>query len=186
MLRVTCVKVGREVLVYNHLFMEKNFQEATSQPGVFTLNEGNIEAKEALAAAEAYIAELTITHDAEMEKGVNSKKAHDAAHEVLLESVWKPKREFDGTALAYCFKSLNTRERLLEAVRSVPLVTSTDTAQVLLAEAVALKEFSDQELPGIPALTFQANALERYPIPGDDGNQLLITARAPEAHDEQS
>ena len=60
------IKVGREVLVYNHHFMEKNFQEAASQPGVFTLNEGNIEAKEALATAEASIAELTIAHDAEM------------------------------------------------------------------------------------------------------------------------
>lgn len=158
------VKADREVLVYNHHFMEKNFQEATSQPGVFTLNEGNIEAKEALAAAEASIADLTITHDAEMEKGVNSKKVHDAAYEVLLESVWKPKREFDGTALTYCFKSLNTRERLLEAVRNVPLVTSTDTAQGLLAEAAALKETSDQELQGIAPLAFQVQNLEGDPI----------------------
>lgn len=158
------VKADREVLVYNHHFMEKNFQEATSQPGVFTLNEGNIEAKEALAAAEASIADLTITHDAEMEKGVNSKKVHDAAYEILLESVWKPKREFDGTALTYCFKSLNTRERLLEAVRNVPLVTSTDTAQGLLAEAAALKETSDQELQGIAPVAFQVQNLEGDPI----------------------
>ncbi|MBM1195683.1 MULTISPECIES: AAA family ATPase [Pseudomonas] len=158
------IKVGREVLVYNHHFMEKNFQEAASQPGVFTLNEGNIEAKEALATAEASIAELTIAHDAEMEKGVNSKKVHDAAYEVLLENVWKPKREFDGTALAYCFKLLNTKERLLEHVRSVPLAASSETAQVLLAEAAALKEFSDQELPGIPQLAFQAQSLEGDPI----------------------
>lgn len=158
------VKVGREVLVYNHHFMEKNFQEATSQPGVFTLNEGNIEAKEALAAAEASITELTITHDAEMEKGVNSKKVQDAAYEALLDSVWKPKREFDNTALAYCFKALNTRERLLDAVRNVPLVASTDTAQGLLAEAAALKETSDQELPSIPPIAFQAHNLEDDPV----------------------
>lgn len=158
------VKAGREVLVYNHHFMEKNFQEAASQPGVFTLNEGNIEAKEALAAAEASIADLTVAHDAEMEKGVSSRKVHDAAYEVLLESVWKPKREFDGTALAYCFKLLNTKERLLEAVRNVPLVASTDTPQGLLAEAAALKETSDQELPGIAPLAFQVQSLEGDPI----------------------
>jgi len=158
------VKAGREVLVYNHHFMEKNFQEAASQPGVFTLNEGNIEAKEALAAAEASIADLTVAHDAEMEKGVSSKKIHDAAYEVLLDSVWKPKREFDGSALAYCFSLLNTKERLLQAVRNVPLVTSTDTSQGLLAEAAALKETSDQELPGIPPLAFQVQSLEGDPI----------------------
>lgn len=78
--------------------------------------------------------------------------------------MWKPKREFDGTALAYCFKLLNTRERLLEHVRSVPLEASSETAQVLLAEAAALKEFSDQELPGIPQLAFQAQSLEGDPI----------------------
>lgn len=158
------VKAGREVLVYNHHFMEKNFQEAASQPGVFTLNEGNIEAKAALAVAEASIADLTVAHDAEMEKGLSSNKVHDAAYELLLESVWKPKREFDGTALAYCFKLLNTKERLLEAVRNVPLVASTDTSQELLAEAAALKETSDQELPGIPPLAFQVQSLEGDPI----------------------
>lgn len=47
------VKVGREVLVYNHHFIEKNFQEAIAQLGVFPLKEGNIEAREALAVAES-------------------------------------------------------------------------------------------------------------------------------------
>ncbi|MBU4636894.1 AAA family ATPase [Pseudomonas chlororaphis] len=158
------VKVGREVLVYNHVFMEKNFHEASSQPGVFTLNEGNIEAEAALAAAEASIAELTIAHDAEMEKGVNCKKAQDAAHEVLLDSVWKPKREFDGTALAYCFRSLNTRERLLDAVRRVPLVATADTAQGMLGEAAALSETNDQEVPNIAPISFQAHKLEVDPM----------------------
>ncbi|MBX8590243.1 AAA family ATPase [Pseudomonas cichorii] len=161
---VAPVKVGREILVYNHHFMEKNFQEATAQPGVFTLNEGNIEAKEALAAAETSIAELSSAHDAEMEKGVASKKVQDAAYQALLDSVWKPKREFDGTALTYCFKSLNTRERLLDAVRDVPLVATTDTAHGLLAEASELQETSDQELPRILPIEFQGHGLEDDPI----------------------
>lgn len=158
------VKVGREVLVYNCAFMEKNFHEAASQPGVFTLNEGNIEAEAALAAAETAIAELTIAHDSEMEKGVNCKKAQEQAHQALLDNVWKPKRDFDNTALAYCFRSLNTKERLLDAVRRVQLVETTDTAQGLLSEAAELNEASDQELPGIASITFQAGKLETDPI----------------------
>lgn len=79
-------------------------------------------------------------------------------------AVWKPKREFDGTALAYCFSLLNTKERLLQAVRNVPLVASTDTSQGLMAEAAALKETSDQELPGISPLAFQVQCLEGDPI----------------------
>lgn len=158
------VKVGREILVYNHAFMEKNFHEAASQPGVFTLNEGNIEAEAALAVAEKAIAELTIAHDTEMEKGINCKNAQQQAHEALLDSVWKPKRGFDNTALAYCFRSLNTKERLLDAVRSVQLVATSDTAQGLLSEAAELNEASDKELPGIAPITFQAGKLETDPI----------------------
>lgn len=105
-------KTGREVLVYNHTFMEKNFHAVVSQPGIFTLNEGNIEA-EVAPAAEAEIANLTVAHDTAMEKGVNRKKAQEQARRALLDSIWKPKRDFDNTALSYCFKSLNTRERLL-------------------------------------------------------------------------
>lgn len=157
-------KVGREVLVYNHEFMEKNFHEAASQPGVFTLNEGNIEAEAALTAAESVIGELTIAHDAEMEKGMNCKKAQEQAYEVLLDSVWKPKRDFDNTALAYCVKPLNTRERLLEAVRRIQLVPTADTAHGLLSEAAELNEASDKELPGIAPITFQADVLEANPI----------------------
>lgn len=157
-------KVDREVMVYNQAFIEKNFHETASQSGVFTLSEGNIEAEAALAAAETAIAELMIAHDDEIEKGVNCKKVQEQAYEELLNSVWRPKRDFDNTALAYCFKSLNTRERLLETVRRVPLVATTDTAQGLLSEAAALNEASDQELPGIASVVFQADRLEADPI----------------------
>lgn len=55
--RVQPVNPERELIVYNHTFLEKNFQ-ASSQPGVFTLNEGNIEAENALLAAEAELSKL--------------------------------------------------------------------------------------------------------------------------------
>ena len=66
--------------------------------------------------------------------------------------------------MAYCFRSLNTKERLLDAVRRVQLVETTDTAQGLLSEAAELNEASDQELPGIASITFQAGKLETDPI----------------------
>ncbi|MFH7445223.1 hypothetical protein RA265_29555, partial [Pseudomonas syringae pv. tagetis] len=37
-----------QVFVYNHKFIEKNFDHE-SHPGIFTLNEGNIEAIEKIA-----------------------------------------------------------------------------------------------------------------------------------------
>lgn len=158
------IKDNRQVLVYNHLFMEKNFHEATSQPGVFTLSEGNVEAEAALSAAETAIAELTLTHDVEMQKGVSCKKAQELAHVTLLDSVWKLRRDFENTALAYCIKPLNTKERLLDAVRRVPLVALIDTAQGLLHEAEELSKASDQELPRIAPIAFLGGELEKNPI----------------------
>lgn len=150
----------REILVYNQLFVEKNFHEAASQPGVFTLNEGNIEAEATLSAAESSIVELTVALDAVLEKKINCKSTQDEAHEKLLNSVWEPKRDFDKTALSYCFKSLNSRERLLAHVRNVPFVEITDTPQSLLSEAAELNDASDHELPAIAPITFQAGELE--------------------------
>lgn len=158
------VKIDREILVYNHKFMEKNFRDAISQPGVFTLNEGNIEAETSLLAAEAKITDLTHAHDTEIQKGLNCKKIQDEAHEALLDKVWKPKRDFDGTALAYCFQNLNTKARLLEYVEKIELVATTDTSKGLLSEAIALNETSVQELPGIALTKFQAHDLELEPI----------------------
>lgn len=154
----------RDILVYNQLFVEKNFHEAVSQPGVFTLYEGNIEAETSLSAAESSISELTVAHNAELEKGIDCKKAQDEAYEKLLDSVWEPKRGFDKTALSYCFKLLNTKERLLDHVRSVPYVEITDTPESLLAEVAELNDASDQELAAIAPVTFQAGELENAPI----------------------
>lgn len=158
------VKVDREILVYNHVFMEKNFHEAASQPGVFTLNEGNIEAKKDIVAAEEAINSLTVTHNAHMAEGSQAKAAQDAARDNLKDNVWKLKGPFDNGALAYCFSRLNTRDRLLEAASQVALVSTSDTAEGLLAEATQLQGASDAELPGIPRLRFEGVGIEADPI----------------------
>ncbi|MEX5669766.1 AAA family ATPase, partial [Pseudomonas neuropathica] len=81
--------------VYNHSFMEKNFHEEASQPGVFTLNEGNIEAEKAIADAEAAINSLTVTLDAHMTAGKEAKAAQEVAKETLKDNIWKHKTPFD-------------------------------------------------------------------------------------------
>lgn len=158
------VKVDREILVYNHTFMEKNFHETTSQPGVFTLNEGNIEADKAIAAAEAAINSLTATLDAHMAAGSQAKAAQEAARDMLKDNVWRRKGPFDNSALAYCFSRLNTKDRLVDAVSRVALASTTDTADGLLAEAAQLQGASDVELPGIPRFRFEGAGIETDPI----------------------
>ncbi|HHK4245472.1 TPA: AAA family ATPase [Pseudomonas aeruginosa] len=158
------VKADREILVYNHIFMEKNFHETASQPGVFTLNEGNIEADKAIAAAEAAINSLTAILDTHMAAGTQAKAAQEAAREALKDNVWKHKGPFDGCALAYCFNRLNTKDRLLDAISQVALAGTNDTAEGLLAEAAQLQSARDVELPGIPHLRFQGAGMEADPI----------------------
>lgn len=158
------VKAERDILVYNQVFMEKNFHETTSQAGVFTLNEGNIEADKAIAAAEAAIRALTATHDAHMEADARAKAAQEVARETLKENVWKKKGPFDNSALAYCFNRLNTKERLLDAVSQASLASTQDTASGLLAEASQLHGASDVELPRIPHLRFDGAKMEADPI----------------------
>ncbi len=158
------VKIDREILVYNHIFMEKNFHEAASQAGVFTLNEGNIEADKAIAAAEQAINSLTVTHNAHMAEGNQAKATQETARDKLKDNVWKLKGRFDNSALAYCFSRLNTKDKLLEAASQIALASTADTAEGLLAEATQLQGASDVELPGIPRLSFEGAGIEADPI----------------------
>jgi len=149
----------REILVYNHLFTEKNFH-ADAQPGVFTLNEGNIEAEAALQAAEAALKTLAQEQQEEIEAGKAVVAEQEAAKEALREHVWALKKPFDNTPLRYCFSQLNTKERLLERV--IPLVhtATTDTPESLSAEAAELQSASDLELPGIASFSFHEMDVE--------------------------
>lgn len=61
----------REVLVYNHTFMEANFY-ASSQAGIFTLNEGNIEAEKQLVAAEDALKKLLVEHQPKWQRAISS------------------------------------------------------------------------------------------------------------------
>jgi len=158
------IKIDREILVYNHIFMEKNFHEAASQAGVFTLNESNIEAEKAIAAAEQAINSLTVTHNAYMAEGNQAKATQETARDKLKDNIWKLKGRFDNSGLAYCFSRLNTKDKLLEAASQVALASTTDTAEGLLAEATQLQDASDAELPGIPPLRFEGAGIETDPI----------------------
>ncbi|SVD55967.1 uncharacterized protein METZ01_LOCUS408821, partial [marine metagenome] len=46
------------VIVYNQKFVKDNFWDSTQQPGVFTVNEENVEAEKAIEVAEAKIEQL--------------------------------------------------------------------------------------------------------------------------------
>lgn len=158
------VNADREIFVYNQIFMERNFHEAIYQPGVFTLNEGNVEAEKAIAAAESAISTLNVSLQMHMDAGIQAKRAQEEARDELKANVWQHKGPFDNSALAYCFNRLNTKDRMLEAVSQVVLTSTTDTADGLLAEAAELQGASDIELSSIPRLIFDGAGSETDPI----------------------
>ena len=171
----------REVLVYNHSFMEANFH-AGSQAGVFTLNEGNIEAEKTLVAAEDAIKKLLAEHQAEVIAGNGFGESQKSNKASLLDQLWALKRPFDTGPLRYCFASLNTKERLGEKLRMLPLTPSSDDFSTLAGEAEQLQSASDAELPAIPTIRFgegdvEASSLLSEAIAGSGDSYLsaLIT-----------
>lgn len=154
----------REMLVYNHTFMEMNFHEDVAQPGVFTLNAGNIEAENALNAAQAAIKLLSTQQDEEMAKGKASKTARETEKQALKDGLWKLKTPFDGSPLAYCFQGVNTKERLLERIQATSEAPDDVTTAELMAEATELQAATDAQLPSISLVGFPGSELEPNPI----------------------
>ena len=153
----------REVLVYNHIFTETNFH-ASSQPGVFTLNEGNIEAGKALEAAESALKKLTEERQTVVVAGNSLGEAQKVNKSELQDRIWVLKKPFDNAPLKYCLASMNTKEKLTEKVVALDLVQTSDTFELLSAEAEQLQQASDAVLPGIPALTFAEGEIETHDL----------------------
>lgn len=161
--RVQPVNPERELIVYNHTFLEQNFQ-ASSQPGVFTLNEGNIEAENALLAAEAELSKLAKERTSLVDAGMELATEQGRADEKHWDELWAQKKLYDGEALKYCFVGYNTREKLAEKVNSVKLVPVVDTLDMLATEAQELLAADGEEIAGMPAFTFQPGEIEKDPL----------------------
>lgn len=153
----------REVLVYNHTFMEANFQ-ASSQPGIFTLNEGNIEAEKELEVAEQALKQLLTEHQAEVLAGNAFNESQKANKADMLDQLWALKKPFDTGPLRYCLVGPNTKERLGDKLREIALVPSTEDFAGLAAEAEQLQSAGDTELPAIPTFRFAEGEVETNPL----------------------
>lgn len=171
----------REVLVYNHTFMENNFY-ASSQPGVFTLNEGNIEAEKALEAAETALRKLAEERQVEVNAGLALAAAQKVSEDELREQIWALKKPLDSSALKYCFASLNTKEKLTEKLVQLKRAPTSDTIEALTTEAAQLQAASDTELPGISVFRFpdgdvEQNAVLQEVITGSGDSYLSALIR---------
>ncbi|MCV4285362.1 AAA family ATPase [Pseudomonas capsici] len=152
-----------DIVVYNQSFVESNFNGG-GQPGIFTLNQGNIEAEKTLAGAEATIKKLTTDEEAELRAGQEIKSAQEALEDTLKEGVWAPRRQAESTSLRYCLQGTNTKDRLLEKVKGLVYKESNDTFECLAAEVDEINKASDHPIPSIRKLTFSEQAVEKSPL----------------------
>jgi len=153
----------RELVVYNHIFMENHFQES-SQPGVFTLNEGNIEAENALLAAEAALKKLAEQRQAEVDAGKALIATQKTNKETLLDDLWTLRKQHESSALRFCFTGLNTKERLAEKVENLSVEPASETFEALALEAAELQAASDQERPVLSSFSFPERDVELSPL----------------------
>ncbi|HEX8595698.1 MAG TPA: AAA family ATPase [Pseudomonas sp.] len=153
----------REVLVYNHTFMEQNFH-ASVQPGVFTLNEGNIEAEAALSFAEDAIKTLSDQELTETASGKSLKVTQDASQVALKDKLWLLKKPFDNTPLSYCLTGIHTKEKMLEKMVPLEYTVTTDDLNQLTSETLELQSASDAEVENLASISFAAGEIESKSI----------------------
>ncbi|NWN60090.1 AAA family ATPase [Pseudomonas allii] len=102
-----------QVFVYNQAFVEKNFHSET-QPGIFTLNQGNIEAEAAIREDEQSLEETRLESQAvadERQKLFSQQTKEDNQYKDLL---WDIKKEYNQDSLNYCFESFHTNKAKLK------------------------------------------------------------------------
>lgn len=149
-----------QIFVYNQQFVEKNFHQE-NHPGIFTLNEGNVDAKEK-------ITELQASYDTavgEIERinkkrtGIDESRTKAAAN--YRESLWNIRLEFEKAGLSACMKGSRQKEVFKDQLEKLPLPTGSIRSQKELSEAVKSLSSSDElPLPSLPYISFNAEEFE--------------------------
>lgn len=83
-----------DVLVYDHDFITRNVREDTAMPGVFSINEGNIEKQNEIAEKESRLTELKEKYREQKEAFDENGKRPAALRSTLDEACWKATDSF--------------------------------------------------------------------------------------------
>ena len=156
-----------QLLVYNQAFVEKNFHQET-QPGIFTLNQDNIESEAAIRDAEQRLGDTQVQHIG-IAKGrqevVELRLKEDERYRNLL---WDIKKGLDQDSLYYCFDKVHKdKAKYRGNLETVVLNKSVTRTVAELAEAAQILQSSDGELlPELTLISFGASSIERAEIFG--------------------
>ncbi|SEI13308.1 Wobble nucleotide-excising tRNase [Pseudomonas asplenii] len=153
-----------QVFVYNQKFIEKNFHQE-SHPGIFTLNEGNIEAKEKIAELQQSLETANKEIDRIRTKLSGGDEAHGRAITAYKDALWDIRLEFEKGDLAACFRGQRHKEAFKDQLEKTALPTSPVRTKKELSEAAKSLSSSDAiPIVALPELSFAGATLENDPI----------------------
>jgi wobble nucleotide-excising tRNase len=106
-----------QVLVYNHDFVKRNFVETHLQKGIFTLDQDNTEALNAIKTAEDEIQNVETQKQPVSASLKTLQEESERATNQLKDGIWKHKERFERTALENCMNGfMGSKDRFLEKV----------------------------------------------------------------------
>lgn len=154
-----------QLFVYNQAFVEKNFHQET-QPGIFTLNQGNIEAEAAIRNDEQRLEEVRLQR---LDVANNRQEFADLLtkeDDRYKELIWEIKKDLQQDSLHYCFDGFHTNKvKFKNSLETMTLPTVATRAAVELAEAAEALQSSDGELlADLALIVFKASATEGHTI----------------------
>ncbi|MFA0926724.1 AAA family ATPase [Pseudomonas syringae pv. tagetis] len=153
-----------QVFVYNQKFIEKNFHQE-SHPGIFTLNEGNIEAKEKIAELQQSLETANKEVDRIKTKLSEGDEAHGRSLMTYKDALWDIRLEFEKGDLATCFRGQRNKEAFKDQLEKIPLPTSPVRTKKELSDVTKSLSYSDaSSIAALPELSFAGASLENDPI----------------------
>lgn len=153
-----------QVFVYNQKFIEKNFHQE-SHPGIFTLNEGNIEAKEKIAELQQSLEAANKEIDRIKTNLSEGDEAHRRSLTTYKDTLWDIRLEFEKGDLSTCFRGQRNKEAFKDQLEKITLPTSPIRTKKELSDVVKSLSYSDTSpIAALPELSFAGASLENDPI----------------------
>lgn len=152
------------IYVYNQKFVKDNFWDSKDQPGVFTVNKGNVEAEQAIELAEQEINRLTAERGQISSNADIIKKQKEAEQTKLENKVWLEKDKFVKTPLEFCLENKQRKNLFLDAVKQASVADTEVTMESLFEQALELEkpDLSPKKL--LPLISFNGTSVEKNGI----------------------
>lgn len=154
-----------QVFVYSQGFVEKNFHQET-QPGIFTLNQGNIEAEAAIREDEQRLEDTRLQRQDVVNNRQEFADLLTKEDDRYKELLWEIKKDLQQDSLHYCFDGFHTNKvKFKNSLETMALPTEETRAATELAEAAQALQSSDNELlTDLAQIVFKASGTEDHTI----------------------